>query len=558
MDTLSEMSYILPVEEKVNKKSEMDRIIRCPFVPDHLTIPEADFGSMFLEGLKNYSAPALIDAATGEGISRSDLLHHSQVLARNLAARGLGRGDVIGICSPNSIEWVVVLAAAFQLDAVIAGINWMLKANEMRHQLKLCQPKFLYTTQAVVNVVLEAADSPDCPTDLQVIVKGSTPPPSCISFDSLLVEPSGLETPLQPVKLGGRSKPNDPCLILFSSGTTGPQKAVVLSHRNISFQYMISTHPRTAFVFKQSIAICPFSAVGGLWIVMFAIARGFTVHYMVRFDLELFLKTLYVVDNVWLIPPVATLLAKSPLVDKYKLKLRSICCGAAPLAQDVELQLRRRFPGVKFRQLYGMTESGISTGMTDRCQSRNKPGTVGVPWFNTQIKVLDTVTGEPLGPNKTGEMCIKSPLVMKGYINNAKATAEAVDQDGWNHTGDLGYYDSDGYFYIVDRLKELIKYNAHQVAPAELEAVILSHPEVADAAVVGVPDSMAGELPMACIVRQTFSNISADELLQFVHGKVAPYKKLRGGVRFVSAIPKTATGKILRRDIKMSLLQGKL
>jgi len=531
--------------------TKVERIVRCPFVPNQLEVPDVNFGSLFLEGLSDHSSSALIDAVSGESTSRGELLAKSEALAQNLFSQGVRRRDVVAVFSPNSVEWVVVLAAAFKLDAVVAGVNCMLTQDELKHQLRLCRPKVIYTVESLADIAVGALESLEDLSDTLVVVKGSHE--NCISLDALLVEPT---SPVQLPEI--RSKRNDPCVILFSSGTTGPQKAVVLSHKNIVFQYIVATHPRTAFVFQESIGFCPFSHVGGLWIVMFALAKGFTVHYMVRFDFETFLQTIQEVDNIWLIPPVATLLAKSPLVDKYKPKIRSVCCGAAPLASDVIQQLQRRFPGIRFRQLYGMTESGISTGMTERCRHLDKLGTVGVPWFNTQIKVLDIGNGDCLGPNQTGEICIKSPIVMTRYINNSKATAEALDESGWNHTGDLGYYDEDGYFYIVDRLKELIKYNAYQVAPAELEAVLLSHSEVLDAAVVGVPDALAGELPMACVVRRPTSLLSEIELLEFVHDKVAAYKKLRGGVKFVSVIPKTATGKILRRNIRASLLSGKL
>jgi len=265
------------------------------------------------------------------------------------------------------------------------------------------------------------------------------------------------------------------------------------------------------------------------------------------------------IEEILIVPPIATLLAKSLVVDEFNISLKVLLIGAAPLGKEVELQLCDRFPGVKIRQMYGLTEvTGVSTVIPTNPISADKYGSVGVPIFNTMMKVSDLTSNKSLGPNKTGEVCIKSPLVMIGYLNNMAATRDTIDNDGWLHTGDLGYYDDDGYFFITDRIKELIKYNAYQVAPAELEAILLSHPQVADAAVVGVPDSVAGELPMAFVVLKGNATMSEEDLKLYVDGKVAPYKKLRGGVRYTDSIPKNGSGKILRKELRGILVKEKL
>ncbi|KAK7793621.1 hypothetical protein R5R35_004856 [Gryllus longicercus] len=180
----------------------------------------------------------------------------------------------------------------------------------------------------------------------------------------------------------------------------------------------------------------------------------------------------------------------------------------------------------------------------------NKAGSAGQLTPGMQCKVIDINSGEALGPNAKGELCFRGPSIMKGYMGNSDATKETIDNEGWLHSGDLGYYDSDHYFFIVDRLKELIKYQGHQVSPSELEAILLTHSAIQEAAVIGIPDEMYGELPQAHVIKDPATNITADEIQKFIAGKVAPHKRLYGGVKFVDTIPKTPSGKIQRRELK--------
>jgi len=258
------------------------------------------------------------------------------------------------------------------------------------------------------------------------------------------------------------------------------------------------------------------------------------------------------------VPPIATLLAKSSIVDEYPLVLERLCVGTAPLGPAVEDQLRQRFPAINIQQMYGLTEVTAVCIAVPTGESSNKPGTTGVPVYNTSVKVVDIKTGSILAPYEAGEICLRSPGMMIGYLNNSKATSEVIDKDGWIHTGDLGHFDSDGYFFITDRIKELIKYNGYQVAPAELESVLLSHPDVADAAVIGIQSQGVGEIPMGFVVRKSTSTVSQAELELYVQGKVAPFKRLRGGIRFIETVPKSASGKILRRQLRQEWLLGKL
>jgi acyl-CoA synthetase (AMP-forming)/AMP-acid ligase II len=274
--------------------------------------------------------------------------------------------------------------------------------------------------------------------------------------------------------------------------------------------------------------------------------NGVTIVLMPRFDLESFLQAIqdYEVSLAHLVPPIILSLSKNPIVDNYKFpKLHTLFSGAAPLGEELTRACMDRL-GVNVRQGYGMTETSPVTHSSPAPPMVSKFGSVGVPAPNTECKIVDLETGEPLGAGQRGEVCVRGPQVMKGYLNRPDATAQTIDSEGWLHTGDIGYFDEDGHFFIVDRAKELIKYKGLQVAPAEIEAVLLSHPCVADAAVIPYPDDEAGEVPKGIVVLR--NPVDPDEILQFVAERVAPHKRIRH-LEFVDKIPKSPSGKILRR-----------
>jgi 4-coumarate--CoA ligase len=253
------------------------------------------------------------------------------------------------------------------------------------------------------------------------------------------------------------------------------------------------------------------------------------------------------VVHAYVVPPIVLALAKHPLVDQYDLSsLKRVFSGAAPLGAEVAGEASRRI-GCEVVQGYGMTELSPVSHATP--EGGFKAGSIGVTVSNTEARVVDPDGGEDLGLDTDGEIWIRGPQVMKGYLNNPEATAETIDADGWLHTGDIGHVDADGHFFIVDRLKELIKYKGFQIAPAELEALLLTHPAIADAAVIPIPDEEAGEVPKAFVVLKPEQQVTAEEVQGFVVGHVAHYKEIRV-VEFVDEIPKSASGKILRRLLK--------
>lgn len=248
-------------------------------------------------------------------------------------------------------------------------------------------------------------------------------------------------------------------------------------------------------------------------------------------------------------PPLILFLVKTPLFEKYDLSsLKIVLCGAAPLSKELEDQLRERFNNeIVVLQAYGQTE--VTLGVLYCEFATAKPGSVGEVIKGTYAKVIDK-NGKSLGPNKVGELCFKGPMIMKGYRNNQNETLSTIDKDGWLHSGDLGYYDEDKQFFIVDRLKELIKYKGYQVPPAELEGLLITHSKIRDAGVIGIPDEVSGELPFAFVVKETNSDLTEKEVKDFVAKNASNPKWLRGGVKFVDVIPRNPSGKILRREMR--------
>ena len=298
------------------------------------------------------------------------------------------------------------------------------------------------------------------------------------------------------------------------------------------------------------IGILPFYHIYGMTVIMNASLRaGATVVTMPRFDLEQFLGLLqkHRVTTAYLVPPIVLALAKHPLVDKFDISsLRNVMTGAAPVPESVARGAAAR-NDMLVRQGYGLTETSPVTH-TNSPKTETRITSVGTSLPNTEWRIVDVATHRDAAPGALGEVCVRGPQVMKGYLNNPEATRDMVDDDGWLHTGDIGKADTDGYLYVVDRLKELIKYKAFQVPPAELEAAVQSHPAVADAAVIPSPDEEAGEVPKAFVVLREGASATAEEIMAHVAAQVSPQKKVRR-LEFIDAIPKVPSGKILRRQL---------
>jgi acyl-CoA synthetase (AMP-forming)/AMP-acid ligase II len=503
--------------------------------PD-VTVPDLPLHEFVLaDAVRRADQAALVDGPSGRTLTYGQLAGGVRRVAAGLAARGFGKGDVFAIFSPNLPEYALAFYGVSAAGGVNTTVSPLYTADELTRQLDDAGARFLLTVPPFLDKALEAAGRSGV-EEVFVLgeAEGATP------FAALL---AAGETPpaveIDPAE--------DLVALPYSSGTTGVSKGVMLTHRNLVANICQGVPVLLAGEGERLIAVLPFFHIYGLVVLMCsALSRGSTLVTMPRFDLEQFLGLLQDqrITRAYVAPPIVLALAKHPLVDKYDLSsLRSIFSGAAPLDAALERACADRL-GCEVMQGWGLTETSPVVTTNYNAPHGYRPGSVGVPLPNTEMRVVDPATGADVARGETGELLVRGPQVMKGYLNAPEATEAMLDPDGWLHTGDLGTIDEAGYVFIVDRVKELIKYKGLQVAPAELEAVLLSHPAVGDAAVVRFPDEEGGEVPKAFVVAST--PVDPEELMAFVAERVAPYKKIRR-VEFVDEIPKAASGKILRR-----------
>jgi acyl-CoA synthetase (AMP-forming)/AMP-acid ligase II len=503
--------------------------------PD-VAIPDVPLHEFVLaDAARRADQVALIDGPSGRALTYGQLAGGVRRVAAGLAARGFGKGDVFAIYCPNVPEYALAFYGVSAAGGINTTISPLYTTDELVRQLTDAGARFLLTVPPFLDKALEAAGRSGV-EEVFVLGQGEGATP----FASLL---EAGDTPPQ-VDID----PADDLVVLpYSSGTTGVNKGVMLTHRNLVANLCQGEPVLLAGEGERLIAVLPFFHIYGLVVLMCAaIARGSTLVTMPRFDLEQFLGLLQDqrITRAYVAPPIVLAMAKHPLVADYDLSsLKSIFSGAAPLDASLEKACAERL-GCDVIQGWGLTETSPVATTNFNAPQGPKPGSVGVPLPNTEMRVVDPATGADVSRGETGELLVRGPQVMKGYLNAPEATAAMLDPEGWLHTGDLGTIDGQGYVFIVDRVKELIKYKGLQVAPAELEAVLLTHPSVSDAAVVRYPDEDAGEVPKAFVVAG--SPVEPGELMAYVAERVAPYKKVRH-VEFVDEIPKAASGKILRR-----------
>ena len=518
---------------------------RSPF-PD-IVLPTSPLTEYVLaRGKAIGDRPALIDGPSGRTITYRQLDEQVHHLAGGLAARGIGPGSVIGLMAPNVPEYAVVFHATAVAGATVTTINPAYTAEEVRFQLLDAGATLLVTTAAFHDVARQASEGTSV-TELVVI-------DADLGGDATATDLGGA-TPLSelfadPIAQVAVDPSTQVVVLPYSSGTTGLPKGVMLTHANLAANL---AQCRLVLPYEDgeiALAVLPFFHIYGMQVLMNGLlAAGCTIVTMPRFDLVQALELIQThrATRFYAVPPIVLALAKHPIIDNYDLSsLHGIMCGAAPLGGELAAEAAARI-GCEISQGYGMTELSPVTHVSPPGNIR--PGTVGVAVPNTECRLVDPDTGADAADGASGELWIRGPQVMAGYLNNPEATAATIDHDRWLHTGDVAEIDLDGQMRIVDRVKELIKVKGFQVAPAELEALILTHPAVADVAVIGIPDDASGELPKAFVVLKDGQEASGSDISDFVAGHVATYKRL-AVVDFVEAIPKSASGKILRRLLR--------
>jgi acyl-CoA synthetase (AMP-forming)/AMP-acid ligase II len=512
------------------------RIHRSPYAP--VEIPDVPLGTFVLGAAEaRGSHPALIDGATGEATSYRELAAQVESVARGLVAAGVQPGDVVALVSHNQPRYVVAFHAILAAGAIATPINPIATADEMAKQLEASGAVLAIASAAAVATVETAGNAAGVKKDV-VVLEGA-------SFGALAADGAraGITLP--------RVESSAVAMLPYSSGTSGTPKGVMLTHRNL-----IAALAQHAPIYRLNsddvtCAVLPFFHIyGTTQILNYSLRAGATMVTLPRFELGTFLSAVatYGVTRGHFAPPIVLTLATAPEVEKYDLStLKLAMSGAAPLDVEVAARATKRI-GAPIGQGYGMTEAspGIHF-IADEEVGVVSAGAVGRLIPNTEARLVNPATG--LDDEHEGELWIRGPQVMAGYLGNPAATAETIVEDGWLRTGDILRVDDEGIWWVVDRLKELIKYKGYQVAPAELEAVLLANPDVLDAAVIGIPHAEGGEAPKAFVVLRAGSTVTGDELMAWVAQRVTPYKRVRA-VELVDGIPKSAAGKILRRVLR--------
>ncbi|KAJ0527831.1 putative AMP-dependent synthetase/ligase, AMP-binding, AMP-binding enzyme domain, ANL [Helianthus annuus] len=523
----------------------------APLPPPSQPLSITDYTLSLLQSNPTFSPNTdfLIDSTTGHRLSYSDFIRQTHSLTASLATilPPHVKNQVALILSPSSLHIPVLYFSLLALGVTISPVNPISTKSELTDLVRISNPVIAFATSAV-----------------------SSKLPSSFPLGTIIIDSPQFVSMLQNSSSGlihRKVNQSDTAAILYSSGTTGRIKGVELSHRNfiaITSASQISrfTRDEDASASPQphpvSLFPLPLFHVFGFFMLIRATSLGETLVLMEKFDFNNMLKSVekYKVTYMPVSPPLVVAMAKSDVVLKYDMSsLLLIGCGGAPLGKEVAKSFAVRFPNVEIVQGYGMTETGGGvTGMSnpDECE---RYGSAGRLSCNVEAKIVDPETGEALSPMQQGELWLRGPMIMKGYVRDKEATAATMESEGWLKTGDLCYFDYDGFLFIVDRLKELIKYKAYQVPPAELERYLQSIPDVVDAAVIPYPDEEAGQIPMAYVVRKPGSKISEAQIMEIIAKQVSPYKKIRK-VAFINAIPKTPAGKILRRELVKHALSG--
>jgi len=540
------------------QKQQEDIIFRSKlpdiYIPNHLPLH-----SYIFQNISDHrSNPCLINGATGEIHTYAEVELTARRVAVGLSKHGIKQHDTIMLLLPNSPEFVFSFLAASYLGATSTMANPFFTPAEVLKQAKASKAKLIVTQNCYVDKVMTHA----LEHDIEIACIDALPPSAAKNVFHFSELAQSDENELPEVEID----PNDVVALPYSSGTTGLPKGVMLTHKGLvtSVSQQVDGENPHLYMNSDDVSMCVlplFHIYAMNSILLCSLRVGSAILLVQKYEILSFLGLMerYKVTYGPFVPPIVLAIAKSEKVDDYDLSsVRMVQSGAAPLGKDVEEAVSAKFPNATLGQGYGMTEAGPVLALClafAKEPFKVKSGACGTVMRNAEMKIVDPETENSLPRNQPGEICIRGDQIMKGYLNDPEATERTIDKGGWLHTGDIGYIDDDDELFIVDRLKEIIKYNGFQVAPAEIEALLLNHPNISDAAVVGMKDESAGEVPVAFVAKSNGSQITEEEIKQYISKQVVYYKRIKK-VFFTDSIPKAPSGKILRKDLRARLAAG--
>ncbi|XP_017786754.1 PREDICTED: 4-coumarate--CoA ligase 1-like [Nicrophorus vespilloides] len=509
--------------------------------------PRTSVGQIYFDRIKSFEDKAcFIEAETGDSITFNEILWKSVKMSSALRRLGLMKHDIVTIISATRIDYFVPYLACLYNGYTVNLLNIEFTAYEIERYLQQTKTKLVFTSLKALVKVQQVKSR--CPCLDTIVLFGSSTDNVLDSeriltlgdedVDNFVVEPVDPDTHI--------------ALMLCSSGTTGLPKAVQLTHTNLRMS-LFQTGPNYMDIKRSDVMFytLPINHVIHTLPMSSALIYGGTVVLSKRFEPDLFFSTIqkYKVNKMLVVPQLLNYMSRSSLANNYDLTtLTNIHCGSAGIHIDNIQKFLDRFPHCQFRQMYGLTESSgaiaINSGNGQYLES------IGKVVENNEAIIRDFETGNMLGCDQTGELCFRGDSISVGYYGNETATRDAIDEDGWFKTGDVAYYNKDGYIFLIDRIKDIIKYKAYQVSPSEIQSVIMLNPDVEECAVIGVPDERSEELPFAYIVLKNGSKCSEKDIHNLVEDHLIYYKHLRGGIKFVDEIPKNNLGKIDRKLLK--------